>query len=165
MVVVLGLVLLACFAQLTFATLISIYPGTGSIRPYGPSERTVQVVVESCHRVGPISKYGLGNWWVCRVREPSGGHETEGVVSGSIVRPDDVGTVIELRQACSGTSSSDCSYGKPTGFWWQVYYGSIYVVFRLLMIASILCACIFLVRAIFGVPRYLALLRRMGISV
>ncbi|WP_412102824.1 DUF6346 domain-containing protein [Plantactinospora sp. KLBMP9567] len=161
MATVIALLALVCVSYLVFSTLASLYPGAGSIRPFGPSERTVQVRAESCHRVGPISENGLGNWWVCRARLQADSERTEVLVTRSIIKPADIGTVIELRQACSGSAALDCSYGKPTGIGWQLYYGSFYIIYRLLVIVLVFCAFIFLARAVLGVPRYFAIRDRM----
>ncbi len=50
---------------LLLSTLVSLYPGTGTV-VRGPGDRAVQATGGACARVGPISGYGFGYWWGLR---------------------------------------------------------------------------------------------------
>jgi hypothetical protein len=95
--------------------------------------------VERCRHVGPLSDQGLGYWWVCRVLVPAAGRgEIEAVVDRSIATKDDVGTTIELREACFDPPAADCNYGKPAGAGWQIYVGGLRLLGRVLVSS---CSC------------------------
>ena len=107
-------------------TLSSFYPGTGSMRPDGPDERTVAVDVHRCWRDGPVSAQGLGWWRTCGVIVPAvaGRPAFEAFVDRSVVREDQIGTTVELREACYDPPLADCRYGTATGLGWQFYRGA-----------------------------------------
>lgn len=162
LMIVIALVGLNCISTLAFVTFGSLYPGTGSIGPNGPSEQTVHVRVEGCRRVGPVSEYGFGIWWECRARLQSGGEGAQVTVGRSIVKPEEIGTVVELRQACPDSIPSNCGYGKPTGVGWQLYYGGLYILGKTLMLMLLASAGVFLLRSILGAPKYFAMKDRLS---
>jgi len=57
--------LATCVLALVSLSVLSLYPGAGAIRP-GASEQPVRATVKECHRVGPLSGYGMGYWWICQ---------------------------------------------------------------------------------------------------
>jgi len=57
--------------------------------------------------------------------QAAGRGEIEAVVDRSIATQDDVGTTIELREACFDPPAADCRYGKPAGAGWQIYAGGL----------------------------------------
>lgn len=145
---------------LLYLTLAGLYPGTGSIRPFGPTERSVQVTVESCHRDGPVSRQGLGYWWTCRISVQQDGGRVEAFVGRSIASPQDIGKTIALREACNGPGRSGCSYGAPVSGLWSLVYGAFRIAGRALGVLLLLTAAVYLFRAIVGVPTYFSLLDR-----
>ena len=94
--------LATCVLALVSLSVLSLYPGAGAIRP-GASEQPVRATVKECHRVGPLSGYGMGYWWICQaVVRHDEGPERQVELGRSIVGPDDVGQVVELRAVCRG---------------------------------------------------------------
>jgi hypothetical protein len=144
-------------SQVMAATLLSFYQGTGSIRPHGPSERPVEVTVDSCALAGPLSSMGLGFWSVCQVHVRTADRGVvAGVVDRSIVSQQDAGRTIELREACFDPPAGRCRYGRAAGAGWQVYAGSVIILGRTLVVILALSAFIDLFAAIQGAARWLA---------
>lgn len=88
------------------------------------------------------------------------GREVDTVVEHSIVTPDDRGEPIEFREVCYRKGNSDCRYGRPVPGVWALavtILGMVRITLNLLMIIGV---GFYLVRAVVGVPRYYAWLRR-----
>ncbi len=152
----LGTLALAYVSTFVVATLLSFYPGTGSIGAQGPDERPVRASVEHCERAGPLSTMGLGYWWVCRIRvESTDRGDVEALVDRSIVSEDDVGRTVELWEACGDTPGAACAYGKATGAGWQIYAGGVRILGRILIFVLLLSACFYFLMTVLGAPRYL----------
>ena len=162
LLIALGFLVMTYVMSIVFLTANSLYPGTGSIRPLGPSEQMVHARVEDCHRVGPVSSYGFGYWRECGVLLQAGSKEAKAVIGRSIVEPTDVGKLIELREACFGPTGFDCKYGKPTGLGWQFYVGALRILRLFLAISLLASSAVFLARAVLGAPRYFALRDRLA---
>ena len=147
---------LAYVSTFVVATLLSFYPGTGSVGARGPDERPVRATVESCERAGPLSSMGLGYWWVCRIRVATADRgDIEAVVDRSIVSGDDVGRTIDLWEACGDKHGTACAYGKATGAGWQFYAGGLRILGRILIFVLLASACFYLLMTVLGAPRYL----------
>ncbi len=146
---------------LLYLTVATLYPGTGFVRPYGPTERPVQATVEECRQVGPVSDQGLGYWWVCRfaVRHDDG-RVTEAVLGGSVASPQDVGMTTELSEACAGPGASRCYYGKPVALHWSLSYGLFRILGNAVGFFLLVVALVYLFRVVVGVPTYFALIDR-----
>ncbi|ROO60935.1 hypothetical protein EDC02_2854 [Micromonospora sp. Llam0] len=142
-----------------YLTVISLYPGTGVVRPYGPIEQSVQVKVEECRRVGPVSDQGLGYWWVCRLLiERDNGRTVEAVVGGSVVTPKELGRVVTIREACRDPGQNECAYGKPVSRVLELLYGVFQIFSRVLGVFFILMSLLYLLRVSVGAPTYFLLL-------
>jgi hypothetical protein len=145
--------------SLLYLTVLAFYPGTGSVRPYGPTERPVQATVEECRRVGPVSAHGLGYWWVCRIMvEREDGQSVEADVGYSIVGPEQVEKVVALNEACYDPERVECSYGKPVSGILELLYGCFQIIGRAVGVASLMIAALYLFRALVGAPTYFLLL-------
>lgn len=145
--------------SLLYLTGLAFYPGTGTIRPYGPTERAVQATVEECRRIGPVSDHGLGYWWVCRiVVEREDGQSVDAVVGGSIVNPGQVGMVVTLNEACHGLERTKCSYGKRVSRVLELLYGVFLIISRAFGVLLLMVAALYLFRALVGAPTYFLLL-------
>lgn len=145
--------------SLIYLTVLSFYPGTGVIRPYGPTERPVQATVEECHRIGPVSDHGLGYWWVCRISvEREGGQGAEAVVGGSIANPGQIGKVVTLNEACHDLEGTECGYGKSVPRVLELLYGCFQILGRTVGAFFLVMAALYLFRAFVGAPTYFLLL-------
>ncbi|MFF5219267.1 DUF6346 domain-containing protein [Micromonospora sp. NPDC000442] len=148
----------ASVLSLLYLTVVSIYPGTGSVRPHGPAERSVEATVKECRRVGPVSDQGLGFWWVCRILvQQEDGQPVEGIVEGSIADPEKIGSVVTLREACAGHGRTACRYGKPVSVLLSVLYGVFRIAGKALGVFLLLATMVYLFRAIVGAPVYFSL--------
>ncbi|MGW4461836.1 DUF6346 domain-containing protein [Micromonospora sp. NPDC004704] len=145
----------------TFATLTSFYPGTGVARGNSAEKSTV-VDVRECERLGPLSTYGYGYWYECRISVTVAGRRTvDGTVGRSIVRPSDIGKKVELREVCSGSGGSDCRYGRPTNRLWTFLVLALGVVNRGVSIAFLALILYYLLNAVLGRRRYLSVVGKM----
>ncbi|WFE27964.1 DUF6346 domain-containing protein [Solwaraspora sp. WMMD791] len=145
--------------SLIYLTAVSFYPGTGSIRPYGPTERPVQATVEECRRVGPVSTHGLGYWWVCLIRvEREGEQSVEAAVGRSIVGPEQIGKVVALNEACYDPERAECGYGKPVPEILGFLYGCFRIIGRTFGFFLLFMVVLYLFRAVVGAPTYFLLL-------
>ena len=151
-----GALLITVLFGYLVVTMSSFYPGSGSMRPDGPPERTVAVTVHRCWRDGPVSDQGLGWWRTCGVLVPPTGdrREYEAFVDRSIVREDQIGTTIRLREACFAPPLDDCRYGRPTGLGWQFYRGAMRLLGWFGISALSIWSLTFLGMAIVGDRRY-----------
>ncbi|WP_353890595.1 DUF6346 domain-containing protein [Micromonospora sp. WMMA1363] len=145
---------------LVYLTVNSLYPGSGSVRPLGPTERSVQAVIQECSRVGPVSHHGIGYWWVCQVSVQRDGAQIQASVDRSIAGPQDVGTVITLREACGERELGNCSYGRPVAEIWSFLYGVLWLLGRALAVVLLAMVAIYLLKAIVGAPFYFSMLDR-----
>lgn len=151
-------IVVACALLLLYLTLDTLYPGTGSFRPYGPTERPVHVTAEECRRVGPVSDQGLGYWWACRITfQREGGQVAEAVVGGSIVRPEEIGTAVTLYAACDEPDGTDCRFGKPVSGVLALLYGVFRIFGTALGIALVATVFFYLFRVLVGAPTYFRL--------
>ncbi|MFY1650731.1 DUF6346 domain-containing protein [Solwaraspora sp. WMMB762] len=153
-------ILLSVFLTFVCLTVSSFYPGTGSARPYGPAERSVEAIVEDCRRVGPVSDHGFGYWWVCDIAV-SRLVGANAVVDRSIAVPEDVGQVITLREACYGENQTDCRYGEPTSAIWPVLMVVLRMLWRGFLVVALFMVLIYLMKSILGAPRSYALVDRL----
>lgn len=150
----------ACVLVLVSQSVLSLYPGTGAVRP-GVTEQPVRANVQECRRVGPLSGYGLGYWWECQAvvrhdEEP----ERQVVLGRSIVDPGDVGQVVELRAACRGQGEADCHYGRPMAGLWVAGYVIVEMVIKVVIFGLLFLVVIYLLTAVMGWPRYSAFIDR-----
>ncbi|MDG4771567.1 DUF6346 domain-containing protein [Solwaraspora sp. WMMD792] len=144
--------------SLIYLTAVSFYPGTGSIRPYGPTGRPVQATVEECRRIGPVSTHGLGYWWVCRIIvEREGEKSLEAVVGHSIVGPGQIGKVVTLNEACRDPDRTECGYGKPVSRIFELLYGILGMLGRAFGFVLLFMVALYLFRAVVGAPTYFLL--------
>ena len=134
--------------SLTFSTVESWYPGTGS-STRGPTEQTVAVTVRFCERVGPVSHHGFGYWWECTIVAP--GHGST-VVDRSILGPPDVGLDVELQQACF--REDYCVYGKRVHWLVTTAFLALRIIDRLASVLFVSCALVWLARGVLGPERY-----------
>ncbi|MFY1637847.1 DUF6346 domain-containing protein [Solwaraspora sp. WMMB335] len=153
-------ILLTIVLMFVYLTISSFYPGTGSARPYGPAERSVEVTVEECRRVGPLSDHGFGYWWVCDITVLRGAG-VNAVVDRSIATPEDVGRVISLREACYGENQTDCRYGEPTSAIWPILMVVLRMLWRGFLVVALFMVLIYLMKSILGAPRSYALVDRL----
>ncbi|MGA3540859.1 DUF6346 domain-containing protein [Micromonosporaceae bacterium DT194] len=152
--------LATCVLVLVSQSVLSLYPGTGSVRP-GVTERPVWAKVEECRRIGPFSGYGLGYWWICQaVVRHDEGPERQVMLGRSIVGPDDVGQVVELRAACHGRGEADCYYGRPLAGFWSAGYAILEMVIKALVVGLLFAVGLYLLKAVVGGPRYLVIIDR-----
>jgi hypothetical protein len=111
-----ALVILLCWlvVWLAFATVGSLFKGAhvGVQRP----ESDVIAVVEQCDRSGPVSRYGFGYWWTCRISVDGSNTGESATVGRSVVTNDDVGKSVTLKQSCD--VDGDCTYGRATAQFW-----------------------------------------------
>ncbi|MGW4467692.1 DUF6346 domain-containing protein [Micromonospora sp. NPDC004704] len=144
-----------------FATVTSFYPGTGSTKGRS-AEKSAIADVRECERSGPLSKYGYGYWYECRISvSVAGGEAVDAIVGRSIVRHADVGKKVELRQLCSLRDSTDCRYGRPTSRFWTFLVLALGVVSRGVSIAFVLIILYYLLNAVIGQRRYRSMVDRM----
>ncbi len=152
--------LATCVLALVSLSVLSLYPGAGAIRP-GASEQPVRATVKECHRVGPLSGYGMGYWWICQaaVRHDVG-PERQVELGRSIVGPDDVGQVVELRAVCRGGGETDCYYGRPMAFILVLGYAIVEMALKVLVIGLLFAVGVYLLKAVLGAPAYVAIFDR-----
>jgi hypothetical protein len=156
--IVVGLILLNAI----FNTLGSLYPGTGSIRPFGPSEKTGNAVIGQCQRVGPVSSYGLGYWWDCQALvEMSDGRTVTTTLRHSVATADDQGRQIEIREACVDDNKTECTYGRPINPLWGIALGALRIIRWGVTIVLLFAAGLNLASAALGHRRFVAVLRKL----
>ncbi|WP_405095281.1 DUF6346 domain-containing protein [Micromonospora sp. NBC_01412] len=141
---------------LVFATLASLYPGTGVVKST-PREQPAEATVGDCQRVGPVSGDGLGYWWRCAVtvRTPDG-RQVETVVGHSVVTPADRGKPVEFREACYAKGNADCRYGRPVLRIWALALSILGMLRTAVFLLLIVGSGFYLVASVIGVPRYFA---------
>ncbi|MGH3661590.1 MAG: DUF6346 domain-containing protein [Micromonosporaceae bacterium] len=143
-----------------FATVESLYPGTGVVKST-PAEKPAVARVQECRRVGPVSDNGFGYWWECRVVvRVAGGRVVKAVVDGSVVGPLDAGREVEFREACFGDGDTDCSHGRPVNRAWGFAVAALGIVDTAVSVFCWLMAAVYALRALLGVPRYFTLVNR-----
>jgi hypothetical protein len=146
---------------LVLTTLLSLYPGDGTIGSQGPPDRAVRATVRACDRVGPVSGQGLGYWWICDVAVRADGRaDTHGVVTRSIATPDEIGRTIDLRERCSDERNTACVYGEPASQWWGLYLGVLVILKRLVGLMVLVLVILEVALGIVGAPRYVGYLER-----
>jgi len=96
-------------ALITVASLNKgVYPAQDGNYDHGTA------AVLSCDRTGPVSQYGFGYWWTCRVEVSlSEGRLATTTVGRSIVSPSDVGRQVPFTEHCEGNDHDNCTYGRP----------------------------------------------------
>lgn len=140
-------------AWLIFATVNSIYMGTGVTRAL-PHEKVATASARVCWRNGPISFQGLGYWWTCKVTvQVADGRVVNTTVNHSVLTPADIGRQVEFREACFGDNNTRCSYGRPTNLLWGVFVRILRIVRDAIAIAFAFLAVLYLLGAIFGKER------------
>ena len=152
--------LAAAVSWLTFATVLSCYPGTGYWK-HDPPEHRATGMVEHCEHHGPVSRNGFGFWWQCRTTVTvDDGSTAEVTLTRSIVTPDDIGYPVELRVACP--TDGRCSYGRPTARGWAIVAQIGQYVAYLPTVVLLFAAGLGLVSTIFGEGRARAVGRRLS---
>ncbi|MET7752685.1 DUF6346 domain-containing protein [Micromonospora sp. NPDC005367] len=143
-----------------FATVESLYRGTGEISSI--KERPAVAQVGECRRAGPVSVNGFGYWWECQVVvRTDDGRVVEAVVRHSIVTPRDAGNDVEFREACSGSDNADCIYGRPVHRAWATAVRLVEMVEWTVKALLAFATVVYLLRAIFGVPRFQSAANRL----
>jgi hypothetical protein len=92
----------------------SLYGATTLVGPSN-AEHPVVLHVESCQRVGPVSRSGFGFWWTCRVTGGRAGAAST-VIRRSIVTQADVGHDVTVQEFCDDTG---CHHGRLVSRWWS----------------------------------------------
>ena len=148
---------------LIFDTVHSLVGGTGSVRPFGPTETAVTVTeIGECRRVGPVGGNGLGYWRECHAMVRSDdGRTVETTPRHSIVKPADRGRPVEIRVACAKKDGT-CRYGRRTNPVLAFTVAVLRMVEWALTIVLLLGAAVYAVRAVVGVPRYFAVVNGSG---
>ncbi|TDC66466.1 hypothetical protein E1258_02555 [Micromonospora sp. KC207] len=158
MIVSILLMMAAVGTFLLLSTLVSLYPGTGTV-VRGPGDRAVQATGGACARVGPISGYGFGYWWDCDATLRDGDGGTRVVrVGPSVLSPDDLGRTVEIRESCR---DGDCEYGRAANQWLEGLLLAVGKLGWFLMVILGGSAVVAVVRAVLGAPRYLRLHGRL----
>jgi Family of unknown function (DUF6346) len=144
-----------------FATVESLYPGTGVATGY-PVERPAVGQVGECRRAGPLSVNGFGYWWECRVRiRTDDGRVVQTVLRHSMVTPADAGRPVELREACFGADNTRCRYGRPVSRGFAVALRFLRVFERAVNLAFLFLVCLYLLGLVLGERRYDAVMARI----
>ncbi len=144
---------------LTLATVQSLIPGNHVWHTSGQLDVSASVI--SCARVGPVSVYGFGYWWKCRVTlHVSDGRVVNTSLGRSVVTPADVGRAVKLREACVGDGNTACGYGRHANYLWGVLVSLLRIIRGAVVTVYVVWTSFYVFSTLFGFRRVARFLGR-----
>lgn len=110
--IVLSLGLGILILVLGLASVVSLYKG--QLQSGGSGRVLGTATVLDCRRIGPVSTYGFGYWYECRVAIIlDDGRKVTTRLGHSIVTPSDRRRGVRIAEDCNGPGRSGCVYARP----------------------------------------------------
>jgi hypothetical protein len=130
-------------------TLQSLYHGDR--HPLWSNSVSGVAKVGTCSRVGPVSQYGFGYWWNCKVIVSlADGRTVETRVGGSTVTPENRGREVSFLENCSGPDRRTCTYTRPGNLALAVAVRITHLLARTFAFCGLVVSGLYVLRGLLG---------------